>query len=231
MKKLDVGLLAKMTAKTGKTKKYLREQISRRASKSAISSLAAQLLWARDLGIGIAVALSHADTEIRNEVRDHRTLPVAQPRRALGNSTEKPRSKKPNASAAIGFLLEDPELRDRCRDLLLAKKHYDRVVREATTVLDARLKKLTGISNMNPAALVGKVLSPDPDKAVIVVSSEKDEQQGFFSICHGVMLAFRNKAHHNLSNTFTQADALKFCAFIDALLAVIGSGVVHLERV
>jgi len=112
--------------------------------------------------------------------------------------------------AAIDFVLEDLELRGRCRDLLLAKKHYDRVVREATTVLDNRLKSVSGIPHMNPGALVGKALSPDPSKAVIVVSLDKDEQQGFYSICSGVMLAFRNKAHHSLSNAFAQADALNF---------------------
>jgi len=231
MARLDADLLAKMAVKSGKPKQYLREQISKRAGRSTISSLSAQLLWAKEMGIGIARPLGRADAWIRDEIREHRALPPVRIQRSHATRGRSLKDRKPTASVAIDLVLEDAELRGRCRDLLLAKRHYDRVVREATTVLDARLKKLTGISNMNPAALVGKALSPDPDKAVIVVSSEKDVQQGFFSICIGVMLAFRNKAHHNLSNAFTQADALKFCAFIDALLAVIGSGVVHLERV
>jgi hypothetical protein len=105
------------------------------------------------------------------------------------------------------------------------------VVREATTVFDSRLKSVSGISHMNPSALVGKALAPDPTKAVVVVSTEKDEQEGLFYICKGVMQAFRNKAHHTLSNAFTQADALKFCGFIDTLLAVVGKGQVHPERI
>jgi uncharacterized protein (TIGR02391 family) len=231
MPKLDPDLLTKMAIKTGKPKQYLREQISRRASRSTVSSLAAQLLWAKELDIGIALALNRADPSIRDEVRENRpttSVRVGQSRSSVGKIHK---HKKPTVSSAIDFVLEDAELRGRCRDLLLAKKHYDRVVREATTVLDARLKTRTGIAHMNPAALVGKVLSPDPAKAIIVVSTDKDEQQGFFNICSGVMLAFRNKAHHTLSNTFTQTDALKFCAFIDALLAVIGKGAVHPERV
>lgn len=231
MPKLDPDLLTKIASKTGKPKQYLREQISRRASRGTVSSLAAQILWAKEMGIGTALALNRADPSIRDEVRESRpttTVRVRQSRSIIGNTH---RHKRPTVAAAIDFVLEDAELRGRCRDLLLAKKHYDRVVREATTVLDDRLKTRTGIAHMNPAALVGKVLSPDPAKAVIVVSADKDEQQGFFNICSGVMLAFRNKAHHSLSNTFAQTDALKFCAFIDALLAVIGKGVVHPERV
>jgi len=230
--KLDPDLLAKMVAKTGNEKQYLREQISRKASCNSVSSLAAQLLWAKDLGLGITLALNRAEPGVREEVRSigspTRTSLGAAPVRAKSGVRKKD---LPIAGTAIDFLLEDPDLRGRCRDLLLAKKHYDRVVREATTVLDDRLKMTSGIAHMNPAALVGKALNPDPAKAVIVVSAEKDEQQGFFNICSGVMLAFRNKAHHTLSNAFTQAEALKFCGFIDALLAVIGKGSVHSERI
>jgi len=230
MPKLDPDLLTKMASKTGKAKQYLREQISRRASRSTVSSLAAQLLWAKEMGIGIAIALNRAGPSIRDEVRENRPTTSVRVRQSPSTGGKTHKQKKPSVLAAIDFVLEDGELRGRCRDLLLAKKHYDRVVREATTVLDDRLKTRTGIAHMNPAALVGRVLSPDPAKAIIVVSTDKDEQQGFFNICSGVMLAFRNKAHHTLSNTFTQTDALKFCAFIDALLAVIGKGAVHPER-
>lgn len=231
MPTLDAELLTKMAAKKGKPKQYLREQISRRASRSTVSSLAAQLLWAKEMAIGIALPLRRADPSVRDEVREHRPATSGRVSHAQSSRANPGKRKRATVAGAINFVLEDSELRGRCRDLLLAKKHYDRVVREATTVLDDRLKTSTGISHMNPTALVGKVLSPDPTKAVIVVSADRDEQQGFFNMCSGVMLAFRNKAHHSLSNSFTQTDALKVCAFIDALLAVIGKGAVHLERV
>ena len=231
--RLNPTLLAKMAEKSGKRPQYLREQISRSAGHRAISSLAAQLLWAKQLGIGIASALNRAEPGIREEVQRASTLAATVPA-VLRSSRVKRQSRGrtvPDPRLAVDFVLEDAELRSRCRDLLLAKKHYDRVVREATTVLDDRMKILTGISHMNPGDLVGKALNPDPSKAVIVISAEKNEQQGFFQICNGIMLAFRNRAHHSLSNTFTQSEALKFCGFVDALLVVIGKGAVHLDRV
>lgn len=123
--------------------------------------------------------------------------------------------------AAIDTLLSDTELRKRCSDLLKGRGPYDRAIREATTILDARLKKLGGITTyMNPADVVGKVLSPDPNKAIIKVSTEAAEQEGMFNICKGLTLAFRGPLHHALKDHMTRPEALKFCGFVDILLGV-----------
>lgn len=229
---LNSKLLTKMAVKLKKKEQYLREQISRKASKNSISSLAAQILWAKDMGIATGLVLRSVDQVVREEVQNSgkvngAIIKVKGVDRKVG--TQKKNGQ--DVAAVIDFVLEDAELRGRCRDLLLARKHYDRVVREATTVFDDRIKKISGIANMNPSALVGKAINPDPSKAVIVVSTENNEQQGFHSICNGVMLAFRNRAHHTLSNSFTQAEALKFCGFVDTLLTVIGKATIHPERV
>lgn len=231
--KLDLQLLGKMATRSGKTRQYIREQISRRAGRQAVSSLAAQLSWAQAMGIGITTALNRASSDVRDEVRQGGTAPARPLHLKSDRGAHRDRQKRAVilGAAEINFVLADAELKDRCRDLLLAKKHYDRVLREATTVLDDRLKKVSGIHKMNPSPLVGKALNPDPAKAVVVVSADKDQQEGFFFICKGVMQAFRNNAHHTLSSAFTQADALKFCGFIDTILAVLTKAQVHPERI
>jgi hypothetical protein len=42
-----------------------------------------------------------------------------------------------------------------------------------------------------------------------------------FSICKGLTLALRGPLHHALRDDLTRAAALKFCGFIDHLLAIL----------
>ncbi len=229
-RQLQPDILNKMAERSDKSQQYLREQISRKAGRLGISSVAAQLIWARELGIGIAGALNRLPTEVREEIRSV-TIPSAQSRaRKVAEPVVPKRKAAPITVATINTLFQDEQLRARCKDLLQAKKHFDRVIREATTLLDDRLKTKTGITNMNPENLVGKALNPDPNKAIIEVSAEKSEQEGFYSICKGIMLAFRNRSHHRLSDKFTREDALKFCGFVDTVLAVIEQARIHPER-
>lgn len=232
-RRLDATLLRKMAAKTGKAEQYLREQISKRASKEGISSSAVQLIWAKEIRIGIANALHKAQPDVREEVRSAGAArPAVPPRESNGRRASDKRPKvEPITPATVDALLQDAQLRDRCKDLLRASKHFDRVFRESTTILDDRLKKRTGISRMNPESLVGKALNPDPSRAVLEVSADRAVQEGFHSICRGIMLAFRNRAHHSLNDKFTREDALKFCSFIDTILAVIDQPRLHLDRV
>ncbi len=231
--RLDPALLAKMAARTRKTEQYLREQISRRANRLGVSSPAAQAVWCNELGIGSQRFLNQLPPEVRQEVRDALTGNAPAGIRATTKSatgTQVHQKTSFDIKVTVDAVLQDDELRGRCRDLLSAPRHYDRVFREATTVLDNRLKSITGIRGLKPRALVGKVLNSDPAKAVIVVSDEPEEQAGFFKICDGVMATFRNNAHHTLSDRFTQPDALKFCGLIDMILAVIAAGTLHPER-
>jgi hypothetical protein len=221
---LDQGILKKLAKKTGKGEQYLREQISKRAGRLGIASPAVEVLWARDHGIGTGRYLATLPAHIQDQVRDGVSTaghPARAPR-AEANAPGRARTVADPVRAAIDVLLSDPVLRKRCSDLLRGQGPYDRAIREATTILDDRLKKLGGITNyMNPIDVVGKVLSPDPNKAIIKVSTEAAEQEGMFNICKGLTLAFRGPLHHTLKDHMTRPEALKFCGFVDTLLGVL----------
>jgi hypothetical protein len=228
--RLNEKLLAKMSDRLGgKPVQYIREQISKRASRQNMSSAAAQLLWAKELGIGIATALVQSLPDVRHEVR---TAAAARPAQAPPRQLPRVTRKMPSAinDRVIRALIQDNELYARCRDLLRARRHFDRVIREATTLLDDRLKRKTAIEKLSPENLVNKAIHHDPSKAIIEVSSNSAEQTGFHHICNGIMLAFRNKAHHSLSEAFTREDALKFCGFVDTILATIEKSAIHKDR-
>jgi len=224
--RLDPGLLGKLVKKTGNSVKYVREQISKRAAKQGISSEAAMILWAKEFGIGTGTFQRRLAPHLQDQVRAG--LPALftalAPSSNKGNGKAMARSAPRPVSglrAAIEYLLSDEELKRRCGDLLTARGSFDRVFREATTVLDDRLKKLAQIKEkINPDALVAKVLHPS--KAILVVSEHADEQEGFFNLTKGLMAAFCNPTHHSLNDKLTQEDALRFCGFIDAMLTLLG---------
>ncbi len=229
--RLDQALLFKIAEKTGKSIQYVREQISKRASRLGVVSEAAQILWAKELGIGTAGALQKQPANVQDQVRA--TVPIFEALRPTARPKQyKKASKTPlppsPLNAAIEYLLQDEELKKRCADLLKAKSSFDRVFREATTVLDDRLKRLAKVKGkIDPTALVAKVLHPN--NAILVVSDNTDEQEGFFSVCKGLMLTFRNPAHHTLNDKLTREDALRFCGFVDALLAILQQAKVELS--
>jgi len=211
-----------MARKVGKPEKYVREQISKRASRFSIASQAAQVLWAKELGIGTGVALRSLPPHMQEQVQS--ALPTA----FVNHTPQSPTSRKSTRRAyarvadpislAVDYLLSDKELKSRCADLLKKRRHLDRAFREATTVLENRIKRLANMKGRNPEQLVNLALNPDTAKAILLVSSEQGEQAGFHSICKGIVLAFRHRAHHELDDQVTRESALKFCAFIDVVL-------------
>src|SRR5260370_36926376 len=77
LKRLSPELLEKMAKKSGKSNKYLGEQISKRAGRQGISSTAAQLVWAKQLGIGVANQFAKVSADLREEVRSGGTTAPA----------------------------------------------------------------------------------------------------------------------------------------------------------
>jgi uncharacterized protein (TIGR02391 family) len=125
------------------------------------------------------------------------------------------------AERSLPSLIADDELRRRCKDLLAAEEHHDRVVREACVILEDRVRKAIEADK----SLVGTSLMEQtfgPNRGLLRLSDDDKEQRGAMELYRGVMAFFRNAAGHNLINTYSQEDALRFVVFVDLLLGMVG---------
>jgi hypothetical protein len=118
-------------------------------------------------------------------------------------------------------VLADIELRGRVEGPLGAAENFDVAINQATQVLEVRLKKLGGYAGKETgASLVSKILNNDPTLAILRVSDNASEQEGFANICRGTMQFLRNASHHHFKEV-SKEDAYKVCVLIDYLLAVL----------
>jgi hypothetical protein len=123
--------------------------------------------------------------------------------------------------------IEDPELKSRCLDLLSATDAFDRAAREATVILEHRIREkflATGQRSDKPLsgiALINVAINSDVAKSQIKLSDNPSEHEGLAAICRGLMLSFRNPSHHNLLKNYSREEALKVCAFIDNILILL----------
>lgn len=132
--------------------------------------------------------------------------------------------------AEIGSLykaIRDQELRERCADLIVGAGPFDRVINQATLVLEERLRNRAGLdrSNFGPG-LVNAAVKSDPTESLIVFSTMKAEQEGYANILRGIMQALRNETHHTTGGDFSREDALSICGFIDRILRLIDQSLV-----
>ncbi|MHC4159418.1 MAG: TIGR02391 family protein [Planctomycetota bacterium] len=228
---LDRKLLNKIADKLGKERSAINVRVSRKASKLGISSGAALILLAKELGIGTAYYQRKLDSAQQAEVRDSLPTVFARPiKRRTATDTKKQiktgGSKKVMLKAAIEYLLQDQELLSRCGDTLLAHSNFDRPINQATLILEDRIRRKAEPSKrLVGDNLVGYAFRPELSQTVLRISKNADEQRGFTSILKGVVPAFRNPTHHHITNTFTQQEALQVCSFIDVLLRVVNKSV------
>jgi uncharacterized protein (TIGR02391 family) len=123
--------------------------------------------------------------------------------------------------------IKDNELRERCGDLLTAPSHFDRVINQATLVLEDRIRKRTGLDkSLFGQGLINATIKPDPSNSKIVFSNVASEQEGYANIVRGIMQALRNETHHNIVDNFSREDALSVCGFIDRILRLIDAALV-----
>ena len=125
---------------------------------------------------------------------------------------------------SIYNLIKDEELKSRCSDLLSASEHFDRVINQATQVLEERIRQIVPEhGSMTGLPLVMKAMNAEISKSKIVFSDVSGEQEGFVALYKGLIGAFRNQSHHRFLANVSREQALQICAFIDNMLAALGS--------
>ncbi|MFA5858006.1 MAG: TIGR02391 family protein [Elusimicrobiota bacterium] len=118
--------------------------------------------------------------------------------------------------------IKDEELKSRCSDILSAPANFDRVINQATLILEDRIRSKSKLDKCFVGVnLINKALHTDLSKTIIIVSNNQDEHAGICHICRGIMMSYRNPTHHYITDQFTREDALKLCVYIDTLLDII----------
>ncbi len=125
--------------------------------------------------------------------------------------------------------IKDDKLKERCSDLLQAPGYFDRVIREATTVLEDRIRNkvprgmLAGLipiaNDQTGDSLVNTLFSPN--NPVLIISDNRKEQIAFYRVLLGIVSYLRNPHHHKLDDRTEWTWAWSIVGFIDKLLAEI----------
>ncbi len=129
------------------------------------------------------------------------------------------------------LVIHDEELRTRTIDLLNAPGKYDRVIREATTILEDRIRRkvpFDDLVKLIPSAadqtgdqLINRLLSTNNP---IIVFQDPVLQRRLFRMLGAVMDYLRNPSHHKVDDTVDWSWAWSVVGFIDQLLGHVGDG-------
>jgi len=134
------------------------------------------------------------------------------------------------ASTTPVLMIKDDELRTRTSDLLSAPGYYDRVLREATTILEHRIRSKVPFEDL--AKLIPNAAEQTGDTLVnklfnarepFVVCGDRHQQAGVFRILGGVLGYLRNPSHHSIDDDTAWSWAWSVVGLVDQLLDVIDS--------
>ena len=117
--------------------------------------------------------------------------------------------------------IEDTELQKRCGDILLeASGAFDRVINQATQILEDRIKTKAELqkSTLVGLKLVSKVIHSKLEDTILKFSDDPNIQEQYAALFKGIIGVYRNPTHHGLDYECSREDALKFCSYIDLLL-------------
>ncbi len=127
-------------------------------------------------------------------------------------------------SCVMRVELMDPELLRRCGDLYEkfadSPEHQDRfdtVLREASTVLEDRIREVSGLAqNLIGLDLVSRALASNTGE--LIISDEPSEQEGGHALFRGFFGLVRNTVAHNIVPAYTKERAAQVLALADYLL-------------
>jgi hypothetical protein len=123
------------------------------------------------------------------------------------------------------LVIKDEELQQRTSDLLSAPGWFDRVLREATTILEDRIRRkvpFEDLAKLIPNAseqtgdnLVNRLLNPSTP---IIVIGDRHEQNRLFRMLGGVLAYLRNPSHHSVEDSIQWSWAWSVVGLVDQLL-------------
>jgi len=94
-------------------------------------------------------------------------------------------------SESRSIAIKDDELRDRCLDLLLRSGKADTAVRDATVVLEHRVRRVAQLGNeFYGTGLIDKALNPT--KGVLEFDGTPQEREGLYQLFRGTVGFFKN---------------------------------------
>ena len=171
----------------------------------------------------LATALMGGNNELSHNFRDYESSVEMMLNRALGNIEA---GLWPPEETEPTLVIRDTVLRQRCFDLLGAPGNFDRVIREATVILEDRIRNKVShdtLTRLIPTSgdqigenLINKLFSPDDP--VIIFSDEKDARIAFRKMLIGINAFLRNPYHHRLDDKVEWSWAWSIIGFIDQLL-------------
>ena len=135
--------------------------------------------------------------------------------------------------------IKDSELKSRCLPLLRSPGKFDTSVREATLILENRLRNsleperlatmIPESANLTFENVINALLNPSAP--ILIVSTEKKERAAFQRIMLGVCSYLRNPFHHMIDDSVEWSWAWSIIGLIDHLLFELSSCEINKENV
>ena len=174
----------------------------------------------------IANAILGGNNEMLHNFRDFAAVIPAAINKAIG---EIEAGKWPPKEPQPVLIINENELPACCIDLLTAPGNYDRAIREATVILENRIRNKCPhetLSRLIPLAadqtgdnIINKLFSPD--KAILIISNDRNKRIAFHKILLGINAYLRNPSHHTVDPNTEWSWAWSIIGLIDQLLSEI----------